>query len=118
MADEKYKCLWNNCSKEFKHVSSRSRHQKTCKKGDILKPKTSTECPNVWCKKSLSSLFNLKRHLLICKPKEKSNHICSEPGCNKSFNKLSRLYVINQVTRNKLLHVIFVLYLMYEKINS
>ena len=91
MADEKYKLLQNNCSKEFKHLSSRSRHQKTCKKGDILKPKTSTECPNVWCKKSFSSLFNLKRHLLICKPKEKSNHICSEPDCNNSFNKLSRL---------------------------
>ena len=93
MANEKYlwKCLQNNCSKEFKHLSCRSRHQKTCKKGDILKPKTPTECPNVWCKKSFSSLFNLKRYLLICKPKGKSNHICSEPGCNKSFNKLSRL---------------------------
>ena len=91
MADEKYKCLQNNCSKEFKHPSCRSRHHKTFKKGDILKPKTSTEYPNAWCKKLLSSLFNLKRHLLICKPKEKSNHICSEPGCNKSFNKLSRL---------------------------
>ena len=90
MADEKYKCLRNNCSKEFKHLSSRSRHQKACKKGDILKPKILTEYPNFWGKKSFSSLFNLKRHLLICKPKEKPNHICSEPSCNKTFNELSR----------------------------
>lgn len=116
MKNELYKCINPECDQIFKHASSRSRHHKTCKKGDVLKPKTMTECPNIWCKKSVTTK-NFKRHLVTCKPKKISNHICTEPGCNKAFKKLSKL-LRHQSSHNKQMHTCnhcFATYVRHDK---
>ena len=62
MADQFPTC--SKCGKVFEHASSKSRHQKNCKKGpDVLKVKKTYNCPNVeWCEQVFNKISNYKRH--------------------------------------------------------
>ena len=92
---EGYQCQRSECDQKFTQRSNRSRHEKKCTKGVLVKKvKTKTfTCPNSFCvkRKPFTSAFNLKRHLETCKPKGKSEYICMEPECDKSFDRLSKL---------------------------
>ena len=90
----------SKCGKVFEHVSSKSRHQKNCKKGpDVLKVKKTYNCPNVeWCEQVFNKISNYNRHIKNCKVKTTQSHSCMQ--CGKDFTKPSHL-LRHQKVHNK-----------------
>ena len=74
------KCRRSNCGKTFTQSNNRSRHQKSCTKGDIVIEKPLLVCSNTWCGKLFQRSYNLKRHIEQCTDKINVNvHSCSIP---------------------------------------
>ena len=85
------KCRWSLCDKELSSYSNRTRHEKKCKKGEFQLATKDLTCPNNYCQKKFTKTSNFKRHLPICKPKEKKSFPCPYEECNHVADKQSRL---------------------------
>ena len=86
---DKYQCRRTNCEKEFDLQTNRTRHEKSCKNGELVKDVNdkSFSCSNGWCLKTVSSKFNYERHVKTCKMK--TIFQCNQ--CPKVFEKASKL---------------------------
>ena len=111
-----FECNRSECTKTFKHNSSRTRHQNTCTKGEVLQPLTTITCENDWCSKTFDRSNNYKRHLLTCKPKSAKSFVCMEPGCEKTFEKHSKL-LRHQPTHSRVTFSCSVCFAVYKRLD-
>ena len=96
---ESAKHVCGTCGKVLAHQSSKSRHEKSCKKKHNIvttKVQKSYVCSNSWCGKIFKKVSNFNRHMLICKRKQTKVYVCNK--CDKSFDKHSKLL------RHELIH--------------